>query len=197
MEELDTSTTKVVNHVVLIILSCGYHALVPSVSEETPAGGHCPALEVLLHKGADKVPAARLLPSYGLHQLSWCAGPCPHISFILGDLENLLAMVWVDVSSWRSCCLVLPLQKLQKLKTTISHDEGGMANSMWSPQVEPFLIRGCLANCLSFLPVVCPICTHLVKLIHSHYFFLTRQVDVIGVSLQRLSVPTALFSKLK
>lgn len=180
MEELETSTTKVVNHVVLIILSCGYHALVPSVSEETPAGGHWKC-------SSTKEQIRFLLP-----------GCCPPTASTNspGVLAHVLIfpLYW---EIWRSCCLVLPLQKLQKLKTTISHDEGGMANSMWSPQVEPFLIRGCLANCLSFLPVVCPICTHLVKLIHSHYFFLTRQVDVIGVSLQRLSVPTALFSKLK
>ena len=59
--------------------------------------------------------------------------------------------------------LMLPLVvwafcKMQKWPQ-ISQKRWGQGNYLWPPPAEPFLYRGCFANCLSFPPVVCPICT--------------------------------------
>lgn len=125
------------------------------------------------HKGVDSIRPARLPPSDLLHLVSW---PISSLLFA-GETAKPSShgLCTVDVSSWRRCCclycLALPMWKLQKLISTVSQTGWcRMANGLGSLPAEPFLVSACLANCLSFTPVVCLICTHLVKLIHSHYF---------------------------
>lgn len=151
--------------------------MLPSVLEETPAGGHFVRLWKCSSTTEHIVLLAALLRPPPPLLVCW-----PISSYLL------FAGRHSKPSSHDVCrCVILKelllphatTAKAPKIKNNNQPEMmRGNGKWLWSPPAEPFLIRGCLANCLSFPPVVCPICTHLVKLIRSHYFFLTRQVDV-------------------
>jgi len=87
--------------------------------------------------------------------------------------------------------------KMQKSDRNISQKGCEQRNGLWSPPAEPLLY--CLANCLSFPPVVCFICTtagetdsQLVSLPNSTGWF-HRSVIWLGVTSCCLGVPFIFF----
>lgn len=124
-----------------------------------PAGGHFVRLwpwpTSSLCKGADNGLAARLAPFYAPPT------PTPHttprhllhtLETTRGNIANCLAAARIDAPSWRSCATWTTSVGCRYLILipTIIQKGWGEGNGMW-PQAKPFLNKGCLANCLTYL----------------------------------------------